>query len=67
MKLCEIAGLTHPDKLLTLAATDNVVLGICTNRGCVFTIEVESDQRGGYCDWCEDNTVQSVLVLADLI
>jgi len=33
MKLCEIAGLTHTDKLLTLAATDNVVLGICTNRG----------------------------------
>jgi hypothetical protein len=67
LKLCEEAGLHHTHELLALAATDSVVPGICMNRECNYITEVEPDQRAGICEHCEDNTICSALVPANLI
>ena len=42
----------------------SLVPGICMNRGCDYTAEYESDQREGWCDLCETQTVTSCLELA---
>jgi hypothetical protein len=67
IQLCKGTGLNRTDELLALATTESVALGICMNRGCDYITEVEADQRGGICEHCDDNTVCSALVLADMI
>lgn len=41
--------------------------GICINRGCDYTIDIEPDNAKGWCECCNTNTVASALVLAGLI
>jgi hypothetical protein len=41
--------------------------GICMNPGCLYTAEVEPDQRQGWCEVCGTTTVRSGIVLAGLI
>ncbi len=53
--------------LLTAAMGDNVCPGICMNRACDDTTEVEPDQDRGWCESCRTNTVKSALILAGLI
>jgi len=48
-------------------ALDDVVPGICMNRGCLYTTEIEPDQRQGWCEVCGTTTVCSGIVLAGLI
>lgn len=52
-------------EMLDHAIIDSVVPGICYK--CGYTIEVEPDQRGGWCESCDTGTVVSCLVLADII
>lgn len=40
---------------------------ICTSPDCDHVAELESDQRAGWCEMCDRATMQSALVLADLI
>ncbi len=65
--LAEKEGFDDWQELVELKATDGLVPGICMNKRCDYTTEVEPDQRGGLCEACDDNTVQSILVLAELI
>lgn len=46
---------------------DDVVPGICMNPHCVFTAQVEPDQRGGWCEDCGTTSVKSGLILAGVI
>ncbi len=55
------------DELLAQATYDSLAAGICTNEDCDYTTEVEPDQNRGYCEICDTNTVQSILVLMGLI
>ena len=53
--------------MLEAAVVDSVSPGICVTQGCGYTTEVEPDQRAGYCEACDTQTVKSALVLAGLI
>jgi hypothetical protein len=55
------------DELLEEYGHDSLVPGICMNPECDYTTKYEPDQREGWCDACETNTVTGLLVLLDLI
>lgn len=65
-KLVEIEGLTV-EQLLQQSVSDSVVPGICVAPECDYTTMVEPDCRGGWCEECQANTVQSACVIAGLI
>jgi hypothetical protein len=68
-KLDELAdewGLTVGE-FIERYALDDAVPGICMNPGCLYTAEVEPDQRQGWCEVCCTTTVRSGIVLARLI
>ena len=52
-------------EMLKQATYDSVAISICVK--CLYTTEMEPDQREGWCEECEENTVQSCLVLAEMI
>ena len=53
--------------MLANVSFDSVAPSICMNEGCDYTTETEPDQREGWCEECETNTVQSCLVVAGII
>jgi hypothetical protein len=65
-KLAEIEGL-EVEELLEEATYDSVCMGICKNKDCDYTTEVEPDQDRGWCEECKANTVVSPLMLAGII
>jgi hypothetical protein len=58
-------GLTVAD-MLDCASFDSMTGGICTNDGCDFTTDVETDCARGFCEVCGTKTVASCLVLAGI-
>lgn len=65
-KLADIEGLSI-EELLEQNAFDSVVPGICTNHDCDYTTDVEPDQTQGWCEECNQGTVKSVLILAEIL
>lgn len=65
--LVEAEGYESLAKLLEAVVTDSVCPAICTTAACSYTCEMEPDQDRGWCELCGRNTVQSALVLAELI
>ena len=65
-KLAKIEGLSV-DKMLERATFDSVNPGICVNKDCDYTTDVEPDCDSGYCEECGTQTVKSALMLAGLI
>ena len=65
--LVEAEGYGSLEKLLEAAVTDSVCPAICTTPGWSYTCEMEPDQDRGWCEVCGQNTMQSALVLAELI
>lgn len=65
-RLAEIEGLDVMT-LLEDATFDSVCIGICTNKGCDYTTDVEPDCYDGHCEVCGTNTVKSALALAGII
>ena len=65
--LVEAEGFASLDDLLAAVVTDSVCPAICTTAGCSYTCEMEPDQDRGWCEACGRNTMQSALVLAELI
>ena len=66
-KLLKAAGYDDVWKLMEHVLGDVVSPGICMNKDCDYIIDVEPDQRRGYCDECRTNSVKAALVLAGLI
>ena len=66
-KLAYLEGFDTVDEMFDAAVRDLVCPGICVNPGCDYTTQIEPDQRKGYCENCETQTVQSCLVLERLI
>ena len=66
-KLFEIEGYDTLDELLDATFSDSVSPGICANDECGDADKVEPDQDQGWCESCGTNTVESALILADLI
>ena len=65
-RLSDIALIDTYEELVEHKKHDQVP-GICCNRHCEFVVTVKPDERGALCEACSDNTVQSILVLADLV
>ena len=68
-KLCEIAEAygQPPEELAEQGVYDSICPSICTNMGCNYTADLEPDQHEGYCENCNTHSVQSILVLMNLI
>lgn len=66
-KLIESEGFENMEQMLQATVFDSVSPGICVNRECNYTVEVEPDQNCGWCEACGTQTVQSALILAGLI
>ena len=56
-------GHEFAEELLDAYVFDTMVPGICTNKGCNYSIEVEHDNDSGWCEVCETRTVKSVTKL----
>lgn len=65
--LIDEMGCDDLEQMLAEACTDSVVLGICFNLGCDYTIEVEPDCSDGHCDVCGTHTVRSPLIAIGII
>lgn len=65
-QLAQIEGMTV-NEMLESATYDSIAVGICTNKDCDYTTEVEPDCYNGYCENCGTNTVKSCLALAGII
>ena len=65
--LVESEGYPNLEALLVACIADSVSPGICTKPDCNYTTEIEPDRRHGYCEACGGQTVQSALVLANII
>lgn len=61
--MAELEGYDSAHEMLEEAVADSVAPGICTREGCDYITQVEPDCRDGYCEACQENTVQSCLVL----
>lgn len=66
-QLAEDWGFKTVDDMYEAAVFDSVVPSICTNPGCGYSCEMEPDQRAGWCEVCEETSVQSCLVIGGLI
>lgn len=64
--LTEDTGMTE-DELLKEATFDAVAWSVCMNDGCNFTNQYEPDCDGGWCDECEEGSVQSILIILGVI
>ena len=56
--LAKLEGCDEMD-ILEAATYDGVCPGICVNKGCEYTTQVEPDQRAGHCESCNTKTVKS--------
>ena len=65
-QLAEIEGMGVM-AMLEAATFDSISPAICMNDDCDYTTEMEPDQREGWCECCETNTVASALILAGII
>lgn len=65
--LAEIEGFSKVMEMLEEFAVDAVVPGICMNEGCEYSTGVEPDCENGICENCDENTVTSCLILAEII
>lgn len=65
--LAEIEGYSDVQEMLEASVFDSCCPGICMNKDCEYTTEVEPDQDKGWCEICETNTVKSGLMLAGII
>ena len=64
--LAEIEGMNIIE-ILEEATFNGISPGICTNKGCNYTTEVEPDCYDGFCEVCKTNSVKSALALAGII
>ena len=64
--LAQIEGMDVME-LLEEATFDGISPGICINKNCNYTTEVEPDCYDGFCEVCGTNTVKSALALAGII
>lgn len=61
--LAEQYGYKTVEGLMEDFSCESLAPAICINPGCSYTTDMEPDQRAGWCEVCEENTVKSVFVL----
>lgn len=66
-ELAELEGYYDSDGMLEDNIHDSTVLGICMNKGCDYTTNVEPDCETGQCEECDTMTVKSCLILGGIL
>jgi hypothetical protein len=66
-ELMEIEGFTDELEFMEHCNSDSICPAICINPGCSNTNEYEPDCREGWCEDCNENTMQSALVILGAI
>lgn len=66
-QLVELSGYDNQDEALEDWVFDSVASGICMNDDCDYITTVEPDCDSGHCELCNTQTVQSGLVVANII
>lgn len=66
-KLAEIEGYDDVDQLFECRALDSCVPAICMSPHCDYIEDLEPDQDKGFCPECEQQTMQSALIIAGFI
>ncbi len=54
-------------EIIQMSMEDLQAPGICMDFGCLNVQDCDQDTRNGICDVCENDTVHSYLILADMI
>ena len=67
IRLAHDYGFGSVHDMLEAATFDNIVPGICTNKSCNYSTDVEPDSADGWCEECSMNSVKSCLRLAGII
>ena len=60
-------GYDNLEQLLKTAVTESVCPAICITEGCSYSCDMEPKQDDGWCEACGTHTVQSALILLELI
>ena len=66
-ELAHCYGHDCPLDLMGEYILDSLAPAICMNPGCDYTTEMEPDQRAGWCECCETNSVKSLNILLGII
>jgi len=66
-QLAEDYGYDDPMDMAEAAICDSVCPGICMNEGCDYSTDVEPDQDRGWCEFCQEGSVKSGLILMGII
>jgi len=64
--LLNMEGLTE-EELLTESLMEGNSYGICSNKDCNYTTNIEADNDKGYCEICKTNTVISAEMMLGII
>lgn len=64
--LSKIEGMSI-EALSERAVFEGIDKGICMNPDCNYTCDTEPDNKSGYCEICNTNTVQSSSILSGII
>jgi hypothetical protein len=67
LKLLQSEGFCSYDDYLEAHGFQGTVPGICRSKECDFVITVEGDQRAGWCDECQTESVVSLHILAGAV
>ena len=62
-ELARAEGYSDKMSLIKQVYLSSIVPGICVKDDCSYTKDVEPDQDRGYCEVCNTQTVESILIL----
>jgi hypothetical protein len=65
--LARFEGYNTKTELIEEKMFSSVVPGICVNDRCNYTTNVEPDCNDGWCEMCDTNTVESILILEGMV
>ena len=66
-QLADDYGYANVMEMLEHSVLDSVAPCICKNPGCDYSEELEPDQDQGWCEFCQEPTLVSCLVLAHIM
>ena len=66
-ELARSEGYDTAEEMALEYMNDSTIPAICKNMHCHATFYMEPDQDKGWCEECEDNTVESLYILIGLL
>ena len=66
IELANSEGFADADEFIEFFAMDDIVPGICVLPDCGYTTSVEPDCDACWCEYCQQPTVKSGLILGEI-